>query len=95
MPPAPSSSTNGLHSAATTTALSPPTDHDSPTVREEDILYIVARYLSASPFQTTFNTLLHEIQLHQHKVLPNRIDWAGRPHALTYHELVRSFPHPA
>ncbi|TPX47381.1 hypothetical protein SeMB42_g03341 [Synchytrium endobioticum] len=93
MPPAPSSSTNGLHSAATTTALSPPTDHDSPTVREEDILYIVARYLSASPFQTTFNTLLHEIQLHQHKVLPNRIDWAGRPHALTYHELNARYNH--
>ncbi|TPX35322.1 hypothetical protein SmJEL517_g02195, partial [Synchytrium microbalum] len=94
-----SSSHGRTQSRAPPSALIPrhlrPTNESSSQVNEQDVLYLVSRYLSGSPFQQTFATLLREIQQYEEstRVLPTRVDWTGASHALSYDDLNSRFGH--
>uniref|UniRef100_A0A671UUQ7 PH-interacting protein n=1 Tax=Sparus aurata TaxID=8175 RepID=A0A671UUQ7_SPAAU len=60
--------------------------------REEDELYfLIARFLEAGPCQKAAETLIREVE--EKELLPRRLDWTGLEHPGTYENLVKLYRH--
>ncbi|XP_066145385.1 PH-interacting protein isoform X1 [Euwallacea fornicatus] len=55
-----------------------------------DVYFLIQRFLSKGPLRRTFQTLNEE--LHEHRILPKRIDWKGNEHDRTVEDMQRQYP---
>ncbi|XP_030795744.1 uncharacterized protein LOC104662550 [Rhinopithecus roxellana] len=62
-------------------------------LRELELYFLIARYLSAGLCWRGAQVLVHELE--QYQLLPKRLDWEGNEHNRSYKELVSSNKHVA
>uniref|UniRef100_A0A2K6PJI3 BRWD/PHIP N-terminal domain-containing protein n=1 Tax=Rhinopithecus roxellana TaxID=61622 RepID=A0A2K6PJI3_RHIRO len=60
-------------------------------LRELELYFLIARYLSAGLCWRGAQVLVHELE--QYQLLPKRLDWEGNEHNRSYKELVSSNKH--
>ncbi|XP_050296565.1 bromodomain and WD repeat-containing protein 3 [Anthonomus grandis grandis] len=56
-----------------------------------DVYFLIQRFLSSGPLKRTLQTLNEE--LHEHKILPKRIDWQGEEHDRSIEDMQNQYPH--
>ncbi|CAI9738520.1 PH-interacting protein-like isoform X2 [Octopus vulgaris] len=61
------------------------------TQLELELYFLIAKFLESGPCSKAAEVLRQEI--HQHKLLPKRLDWKGGEHLKTYENLVAYYSH--
>ncbi|XP_073445803.1 PH-interacting protein isoform X2 [Dendrobates tinctorius] len=58
-----------------------------------ELYFLVARFLEDGPCQEAAQVLIREVE--KKELLPRRVDWTGKEHPRTYHNLVKYYRHLA
>ncbi|OCT78331.1 PH-interacting protein isoform X2 [Xenopus laevis] len=63
------------------------------TELRSELYFLIARFLEDGPCQEAAQVLIREVE--EKELLPKRVDWTGKEHARTYHNLVKYYRHLA
>uniref|UniRef100_A0A6I8NIC6 Bromodomain and WD repeat domain containing 3 n=1 Tax=Ornithorhynchus anatinus TaxID=9258 RepID=A0A6I8NIC6_ORNAN len=63
----------------------------APTQIEAELYYLIARFLQSGPCNKSAQVLVEELE--EHQLIPRRLDWEGKEHRRSFHDLVAANAH--